>query len=160
VQERRVARLDAPNPLSPPLVAVLGGPIGAYDEASYPSISPLLKLIETRIAAGLPTLGICLRAQLIVRALGARVYPAAQREIGWTRLTLTDAGRASALRHLDGGITSMLHWHGDTFDLPSGATLLASTPACAHDARRNPDPTRLSGDESRVRAPRRVDALS
>jgi GMP synthase (glutamine-hydrolysing) len=140
VQERRVARLDAPNPLSPPLVAVLGGPIGAYDEASYPSISPLLKLIETRIAAGLPTLGICLRAQLIVRALGARVYPAAQREIGWTRLTLTDAGRASALRHLDGGITS--------------------TPACAHDARRSPDPTRLSGDESRVRAPRRVDALS
>ncbi len=91
-------------------------------------------MIEKRIAAGLPTLGICLGAQLIARALGARVYPAGHTELGWTPLTLTDAGRASPVRHLDGALTSMLHWHGDTFDLPAGATRLASTPACENQA--------------------------
>jgi GMP synthase (glutamine-hydrolysing) len=117
-------------------MVVLGGPIGAYDDNRYPTLSPLLSMIEKRVAAGLPTLGICLGAQLIARALGARVYPSpsGQAEIGWSPLTLTDAGRASPLRHLDGAQTSMLHWHGDTFDLPAGATLLASTPACRHQA--------------------------
>jgi GMP synthase (glutamine-hydrolysing) len=112
-----VARIEAPNPVAASLLVVLGGP-----------------LIEKRIAAGLPTLGICLGAQLIARALGARVYPAAQAELGWTPLTLTDAGRASPLRHLDGAHTSMLHWHGDTFELPANATRLASTPACENQA--------------------------
>jgi GMP synthase (glutamine-hydrolysing) len=129
-----LARLDAPRPLSPALMVVLGGPIGAYEDARYPTIVPLLRMIEARIAAGLPTLGICLGAQLIARVLGARVYPAANRELGWTPLTLTDAGRASPMRHLDGGATSMFHWHGDTFDVPTGASLLASTAACAHQA--------------------------
>ena len=91
-------------------------------------------MIEKRIAAGLPTLGICLGAQLIARALGARVYPSGHTEIGWTPLALTDAGRASPVRHLDGAHTSMLHWHGDTFDLPDNATRLASTPACENQA--------------------------
>jgi GMP synthase (glutamine-hydrolysing) len=130
------ARIEAPDPVAALLMVVLGGPIGAYDDDRYPSVAPLLSMIEKRIAAGLPTLGICLGAQLIARALGARVYPSpsGQAEIGWSPLTLTDAGRASPLRHLDGAQTSMLHWHGDTFDLPAGATLLASTPACRHQA--------------------------
>jgi GMP synthase (glutamine-hydrolysing) len=129
-------RIDAPNPLDPSLMVVLGGPIGAYDEASYPHLTPLLSMLEKRIAAGLPTIGICLGAQLIARSLGARVYPAAERELGWAPLTLTDAGRASALRHLeaDGQSTPVFHWHGDTFDLPDGATHLASTPACENQA--------------------------
>jgi GMP synthase (glutamine-hydrolysing) len=93
--------------------------------AQYPTIAPLLALVRQRIDAGLPILGICLGAQFIARALGARVYPAAQHELGWAPLTLTDAGRASPLRHLDGATTSMLHWHGDTFDLPRNARRLA-----------------------------------
>ncbi|OLL29390.1 glutamine amidotransferase [Burkholderia sp. SRS-W-2-2016] len=129
-----VARIEAPNPVSASLMVVLGGPISATDDACYPTLAPLLSLIEKRIAAGLPTLGICLGAQLIARALGARVYPAAKAELGWTPLALTDAGRASPLRHLDGAHTSMLHWHGDTFDLPTGATRLASTPDCENQA--------------------------
>ncbi|CDY76700.1 GMP synthase-Glutamine amidotransferase domain [Caballeronia glathei] len=130
------ARIDAPNPLDPSLMVVLGGPIGAYEEASYPHLAPLLAMLEKRIAAGLPTIGICLGSQLIARALGARVYPAAQKELGWHPLTLTEAGRASALRHLeaDGQPIPVFHWHGDTFDLPAGATHLASTPACANQA--------------------------
>ncbi|WP_063533744.1 glutamine amidotransferase [Burkholderia sp. MSMB1589WGS] len=127
----RVEVLDA---LEPSLLVVLGGPVSAYDDDLYPTTAPLAALVGKRIEAGLPTLGVCLGAQLIARALGARVYPAAAKELGWTPLTLTDAGRASPLRHVDGAITSMLHWHGDTFDLPAGAIHLASTPACRNQA--------------------------
>lgn len=128
------ARIGVLNPMSASLMVILGGPINACDDARYPTLAPLAAMIEKRIAAGLPTLGICLGAQLIARVLGARVYASGRQEIGWTPLTLTDAGRASALRHVDGAETSMLHWHGDTFDLPRGATLLASTPACTNQA--------------------------
>ncbi len=128
------ARIEAPDPVAASLMVVLGGPISAYDDDRYPTLAPLLSMIEKRIAAGLPTLGICLGAQLIARALGARVYPSGHTEIGWTPLTLTGAGQASPLRHLDAAHTSMLHWHGDTFDLPSGAIHLASTQACENQA--------------------------
>ncbi|TKC83530.1 glutamine amidotransferase [Trinickia terrae] len=129
-----LARLDAPDPAAAVLTLVLGGPISAYDDAAYPTLKPLLSLLEKRIAAGFPTLGICLGAQLIARVLGSRVYPAAKKELGWSPLTLTAAGQASPLRHLDGAHTSMLHWHGDTFDLPAGAVHLARTPDCENQA--------------------------
>jgi GMP synthase (glutamine-hydrolysing) len=130
------ARIDAPDPLATSLMVVLGGPIGAHDEALFPHLTPLLAMLEKRIAAGLPTIGICLGAQLIARALGAKVYRAKQKELGWNALTLTDAGRASALRHFEAGgqPTPVLHWHGDTFDLPDGATRLAFTDACENQA--------------------------
>ena len=126
-----LASLDA---IAPDLLVVLGGPIGAYEEAIYPFLADELRLLERRLAADRPTLGLCLGAQLMARALGARVYPGPAKEIGWIPLSLTEAGRASPLVHLDGGKTSMLHWHGDTFDLPAGATLLASTEICRHQA--------------------------
>ncbi|KAF1027468.1 MAG: GMP synthase [glutamine-hydrolyzing] [Burkholderia plantarii] len=128
------SRADVLDPCEPALLVVLGGPIGACDDQQYPTLAPLVALLRQRIDAGLPTLGICLGAQLIARVLGARVYRAAAREIGWHPLTLTAAGAASALHHVDGALTSMLHWHGDTFDLPPGAIHLASTPACANQA--------------------------
>ncbi|MDQ1314750.1 MAG: hypothetical protein QG662_859 [Pseudomonadota bacterium] len=126
-----LASLDA---IAPDLLVVLGGPIGAYEEAIYPFLADELRLLERRLAADRPTLGLCLGAQLMARALGARVYPGPAREIGWIPLSLTEAGRASPLVHLDGEKTSMLHWHGDTFDLPDGAVLLASTEICRHQA--------------------------
>jgi len=124
--------LVAEDPLAPDLLVVLGGPIGAYEDDLYPFLRAELALLERRLAAGHPTLGLCLGAQLMARALGARVYPGARKEIGWGALLLTPAGKESPLRHLDG--TRVLHWHGDTFDLPQGAALLASTEVTAHQA--------------------------
>lgn len=112
------------------LLCILGGPIGANDEQDYPFIQDELALLKTRMQADLPTLGICLGAQLMARALGARVYPGPAKEIGWKPLQLTQAGNTSCVRFLDASLTSMLHWHGDTFDLPEGASLLASTDIC------------------------------
>ena len=112
------------------LLCVLGGPIGANDEHDYPFINDELTLLKARLLADRPTLGICLGAQLMARALGARVYPGMEKEIGWKPLQLTQAGKDSCIRYLDASFTSMLHWHGDTFDLPDGSTLLASTDIC------------------------------
>ena len=111
----------------PDLLVVLGGPIGAYEDETYPFIRDELKVLEARLARDLPTLGVCLGSQLMARALGARVYPGPCKEIGWAPVTLTEAGRRSCLAPLGSAPTPVLHWHGDTFDLPAGATRLAST---------------------------------
>ena len=124
-----------PHPTAPDLLIVLGGPIGAYEEDRYPFLADELRLLEARLAAGCPTLGICLGAQLMARALGARVYPMSggRKEIGWAPVSLTPAGERSPLRHL-ADAASVLHWHGDTFDLPTGSDLLASTVICRNQA--------------------------
>jgi GMP synthase (glutamine-hydrolysing) len=116
------------DPLAANLVVVLGGPIGAYDESNYPFLSHELSILESRLTADLPTLGICLGAQLIALALDAKVYPGdSGTEIGWASIDLSEAGKRSPLANLAPEETTVLHWHGDTFDLPSGATNLAST---------------------------------
>ncbi|HZO22085.1 MAG TPA: glutamine amidotransferase [Steroidobacteraceae bacterium] len=112
---------------SPDLLIALGGPLSVYAEAQYPWILEELHLLERRLASGKPALGICLGAQMLARVLGARVFPAPVKELGWKPLQLTAAGRSSSVAPLAPEHTSMLHWHGDTFDLPTGATLLAST---------------------------------
>jgi GMP synthase (glutamine-hydrolysing) len=124
-----VERVDA---RAPDLLVVLGGPIGVYENDDYPFIDAEVALIEERLAAAKPVLGICLGSQLLAKALGSRVYPSGVKEIGWAPVELTTEGRASCLRRL--GDTPVLHWHGDTFDLPAGATRLASTRVCANQA--------------------------
>lgn len=132
--------LDAPtddlsvlDTLDPDLMVVLGGPIGAYDEASFPFLKTELKAVERRLQADRPLLGLCLGAQIMARALGARVYANPNgKELGWSALSLTPAGEDSVLAGLDGA--AVLHWHGDTFDLPHGADWLASTPVTPHQA--------------------------
>jgi GMP synthase (glutamine-hydrolysing) len=115
------------------LVIVLGGPISVNDTRHYAFINDEITLLRKRLIAQRPTLGLCLGAQLMAKALDAFVHSGI-REIGWAPLRLTEAGAASPIRHLAPELTSMLHWHGDTFDLPYGAELLASTPACRHQA--------------------------
>jgi GMP synthase (glutamine-hydrolysing) len=115
----------------PDLLVVLGGPIGVYEDDLYPWLKDEIAYIAARLKAQKPTLGICLGAQLMARALGARVYPGPVKEIGWKPLNLTQ-GRAGLLAPL--GDHPVLHWHGDTFDLPDGATHLASTDICRNQA--------------------------
>ncbi len=113
------------------LLVVLGGPLHAYDVDKYPFLRKEIALIETRLAASRPCIGVGLGAHLMARALGARVTPGSAYRIGWAPLTLTPAGMASPLRHIIGPV---LHWHYDTFELPPGAERLASSEGSADEA--------------------------
>lgn len=130
-----VDALDAAEFEAADLLVVLGGPIGAEDEALYPFVRQELDLIGQRLAGGRPLLGICLGAQLMARALGAAVRPMAhgRKEIGFAPLSLSAAGLASPLAPLAQG-QAVLHWHGDQFELPAGLPSLAATPLCPHQA--------------------------
>ncbi len=114
--------------VAPDLVIVLGGPIGVYETETYPFIGGEIAAVAARLQAGKPMLGICLGAQMMAAALGARVAPGPAKEIGWAPLTLNDAGRASVLAPL--GTSPVLHWHGDNCELPAGCRGLASTAHC------------------------------
>ena len=109
------------------LLIILGGPISVNDIDEYPFIQDELESLSERLEADMPTLGICLGAQLIAKALGAKVYPGQHKEIGWLPIHLDDAGSRSALRHLAGEGVRVLHWHGEMFDIPEYAEHLASS---------------------------------
>lgn len=111
--------------LSPDLVVAMGGPMGVHERIAYPWIDCEVNRLAIRIGRGLPTLGVCLGAQMVAAALGAKVYPGPVREVGFAPVELTDAGAASPLRHIGG--VPVLHWHGDTFDVPGDVEVLART---------------------------------
>lgn len=110
------------------LLVVLGGPIGVYDVPLFPFLADEIRVVEQRLAADRPTIGFCLGAQIMAKALGAAVYPGGTQEIGWAPLTKAEG----LLAPLEG--RPVLHWHGDTFDLPDGSTLLASSAVYPHQA--------------------------
>lgn len=127
------AGIDAlPDSRDPDLVVVLGGPIGVNDADAYPCMKTERDWLAPRLVSRRPTLGICLGAQLMAAALGAKVAPMPRKEIGFSALTLTDAGINSPLRHL--WDVPVLHWHGEAFDIPDGADSLAGTAASATQA--------------------------
>ncbi|WP_298173277.1 glutamine amidotransferase [Novosphingobium sp.] len=116
--------------VSPDLVVMMGGPMGVYEREAHPWITCQLKLLARRLAADRPTLGVCFGSQMIAAALGADVYAGPVKEIGFAPVMIHD--REGPLRHL--AEVPVLHWHGDTFTLPAGAELLASSPLYPHQA--------------------------
>lgn len=126
-----VVRVDRGEPVPPALDAaglvVMGGPMGVAGADRNPHLRSEIELIRSVLAAGRPVLGICLGSQLLAAALGARVYRAAAKEIGWYDVTLLPAASDDALfRGLDTPFPA-LHWHGDVFDLPEGSVPLAAS---------------------------------
>ncbi len=123
VPEESVSAFDAG---AADLVLVMGGPMGVYEAGVYPFLEEEIIFLKKRIALDRPTLGVCLGAQLVAAALGEEVFKGkAGQEIGWNPLTVHK--KDHPVRHLAGDKTNMFHWHGDTFELPKGTELLASS---------------------------------
>lgn len=118
--------------VAPDLLVVMGGPMGVYETTAHPWITSEVAAIAQRIAADRPTLGVCLGSQIIAAAMGAAVFAGDRREVGFAPIALSEAGKASPLRHL--ADVAVLHWHGDTFDLPAGTERLASSQVYPHQA--------------------------
>ena len=113
------------------LTIILGGPIGVYETEDYPFLNDEIRYLKQRLEKNLPTIGICLGAQLIAHALGAKVYAGHVKEIGWSTLDIRYVNNNILAPLAD---TAVLHWHGDTFDLPENATLLASSKIYSNQA--------------------------
>ena len=121
------------DPSASDALIVLGGPIGVYETQTYPWLEDEIAFVRARLLADRPTFGICLGAQIMAAAMGAEVRPMGVKEIGFSPITLTEAGRSSCLSPFAVEPTT-LHWHGDMFALPAGATLLASSDVCQNQA--------------------------
>jgi GMP synthase-like glutamine amidotransferase len=123
-----------PDPREYAGLIVMGGPMGSYEEEAHPWLEDEKAAIRAAALAGQPVWGVCLGAQLLAASLGARVHPGLEPEVGVLPVELTAAAAADPV--FEGAPRSFptLQWHGDTFDLPDGATLLASSPAYVNQA--------------------------
>jgi GMP synthase (glutamine-hydrolysing) len=127
------------------LLVVMGGSMGVSDigDPRFPFLAREIGLVRKVLAAGQAVLGVCLGSQILAAAAGSRVYPnrkadasgvlQAVREVGFGEVRLLGAAREPALEGL-GDRLLVLHWHGDTFDLPAGAVRLAESDLCANQA--------------------------
>lgn len=108
-------------------LVIMGGSMGVYEADRYPFLRDELRLIEDALRLNVPVLGICLGAQLLAAALGSRVFPAGVKEIGWYPVAVNTVAHDDPLFARAPDAFTAFHWHGDTFDLPAGATRLASS---------------------------------
>ncbi|HUJ18073.1 MAG TPA: amidotransferase [Nitrospirota bacterium] len=133
----------APDPDPFTHVVIMGGPMAVYEMDQHPFLKDEAGLIGRAIGMNKRVLGVCLGAQMIAHVLGARVYAGGAKEIGWSRVAITPDGIKDPLMAalaVDGGsIAEVFQWHGDTFDLPAGAVLLASSQLFPHQAFRYSD---------------------
>lgn len=115
------------------MLVIMGGPMGTYEEDTYPWLKDEKLFVRKAIDSDKAVLGICLGSQIIANALGAAVYPNKEKEIGWLPISFVD----KESQDLFGSETVspiVFQWHGDTFDLPAGTKLLASSEACVNQA--------------------------
>lgn len=116
------------------MLVIMGGPMGIYDEDRYPWIRQEKAFIRSAVTAGKPMVGICLGSQLIADALGAKVYPGEHKEIGWFPVHVTAAAEKAPILHDFPSPVTVMHWHGETFDLPAGAVHLMQSKGCKNQA--------------------------
>lgn len=114
------------------MLVIMGGPMGTYEEDKYPWLEEEKSFVRKSINAGKPVIGVCLGSQIIANALGAEVYPNGEKEIGWMPVSMTN--EAVAFFDASSSKPVVFQWHGDTFDLPNGARLLASSDVCVNQA--------------------------
>jgi GMP synthase-like glutamine amidotransferase len=120
-----------PNPDNFHILIMMGGPMSVNEDEIYPYIKEEEKLVRDFISKGKKILGVCLGAQIIAKALGAKVYKGHKEEIGWYAISATEDGLrdkvfSSLLPH-NSKLSTVFHWHGETFDIPDGAVRLASS---------------------------------
>lgn len=106
-------------------IVILGGPMSAYDNLSY--LAREQELIRNAIRKEIPILGICLGSQLIAQAIGGRVHRGPKKEIGWSQVILTPNGHKSLFNGIRHKTLRVFQWHGDTYDLPETAKIMASS---------------------------------
>ena len=134
-----VVRVDLGEPLPEDLSAhaglvVMGGPMSAGSDEGFPTRRQELELLREAVSTSVPTLGVCLGAQLLAAAGGAAIERTGPPEIGWGEVQLAPAASDDPLLAGPAGSVTVLHWHGETFSLPSGAVLLASSTSYEHQA--------------------------
>lgn len=124
---------------APPLdtfdvLIIIGGPMSVYDEEKYPWLVAEKAFISASSASGKKLLGICLGAQFVACVMGAKVIRNTHRKIGWFPISMNAAANENPIAKILVNCAEVFHWHGDTFGLAKGATLIASSAACAHQA--------------------------
>ncbi len=134
-----LVRVDLGQPLPSTIgghdaLVVLGGPMSAASDEGFPSRRDEIALLADALDRGTPTLGVCLGAQLLAVAAGAGISAGPEAEIGWGPIRLHDAATSDPLFAGVGPDVEVLHWHGETFDLPAGSVLLAGSDRYAHQA--------------------------
>jgi GMP synthase-like glutamine amidotransferase len=130
----RVDQEPLPDPARYRAIIALGGAQHLYEAEKYPYFGPEKELLRTSVEQNQPILGICLGAQLLASALGGTVKRHTTPETGFYEIPLTEAGKADPLYQGLPGYQTVFHWHEDTFDLPSGAVLLASNASTTNQA--------------------------
>jgi GMP synthase-like glutamine amidotransferase len=130
---RLFEKAEFPEPESIDLLIVMGGPMSVNDERTLPWLVAEKKFVERVLAKKIPTLGICLGAQMIASVMGSSVFPNREPEIGWHEIEPVAPAGTPFARIFDRKM-SVFHWHGETFDLPSDAVHLARSAACDNQA--------------------------
>lgn len=123
-----------PSPADFDALVLMGGPMSVNNEDAFAWLRPEKALVRETLAKGKKVLGICLGAQMIASALGAKIAPNAFKEIGWFPLEATAAGQGHPFFKRLPRVLPVFHWHGETFGIPKGAVHLARTPVCEHQA--------------------------
>ncbi len=113
---------------------VMGGPMSVHDVGQHPFLTAEIDWIQQAVERRLPMLGICLGSQLLAKAMGARVYPNRVKEIGWYPIEMLPSAAEDSLFADSNSTETVFQWHGDTFDLPPGAVLLAQSEICKQQA--------------------------